>query len=123
MTILHKTHPSSELVELNIDSPPTVADYQACLPKLLKESIEHSARKWLVIVEFADQERINWAQDFTAFVCNELKFHIDKIAVVCDHNLWSLVLELLVPIKNYGKQVHVFNDRDAALQWISQEGI
>lgn len=120
MTILHKTHPSSGLVELNIDRPPTVADYQACLPGLLKESIEHSARKWLVIVEFADQERINWAQDFTAFVCNELKFHIDKIAVVCDHKLWSLVLELLVPIENYGKQVRVFNDRDAALQWLTQ---
>ena len=120
MTISHKILLNSGVVEVVIDSPPTVDDYQACLPNLLKESTEHSARKWLVNVEFADQGSVNWTQDFTAFVCNELKFHIDKIAVVCDHKLWSLVLELLAPIENYGRQARVFNDREAALQWISQ---
>ncbi len=120
MTIAHKILSSSGVVEVAIDSPPTVDDYQACLPNLLKDSTEHSARKWLVNIEFADQGSVNWTQDFTAFVCNELKFHIDKIAVVCDHNLWSLVREFLVPIENYGKQVRVFNDREGALQWISQ---
>lgn len=121
MGITYKIHPGDGFVEVTIDSPPSIDEYQQTLPEVLRKSTNFSLRNWLISVNLATEDAGGWTPNFTAFVCNELKYQIDRICVVCDFSLRPLMIDLLSPIENHGKPIGVFDSRESALDWISKQ--
>lgn len=120
MAITYEIIKPQDILKFEVDSPPSVDDYQAAMPGLIKLVTSAKVKKWLIIVSFGGENNTPEAMSFTSFAFNDLKKFIDKVAVVCSSDHRARMSDVLSPLQNQGKEVAFFTSGDTAVDWLTQ---
>jgi len=120
MAITYEIIKPQGILKFEVNSPPSISDYQATMPGIIKAITSAKIKKWLIIINYGGENNTLEAMNFTNFAFDDLKKFIDKVAVVCssDHEVRTRVV--LEPLQNQGKEVAFFASNEVAEDWLSR---
>jgi len=108
------------ILKWELDSPPSIDDFQATMPGILEATTSANISKLLFILNFVDLKNTPQAMRFGEFVFNDMKKFINKIACVCSSGQRVRMREVFAPLQNQGKEIAFFDSSEEAEDWLKR---
>jgi hypothetical protein len=108
------------ILKWELDSPPSIDDYQVVMPGILEALASANISKLLIVLNFVDGKHSPQAMSLSEFAFNDLKKFIDKIACVCSSGQRVRMREILDPLQNQGKEIAFFDSIEEAEGWLNR---
>ncbi len=118
MAIEYEVDTNDGILTFHFSSQPVLEDYQSSFPAGLREAEEAGITRWLLDLKYSEPSSDEKIRAFNEFVAQEINRYVSKLAVACPLQGHARLRDVLEPIINQGKDVHMFETVEEARSWL-----